>query len=426
MEASKRTPFLIMSDAPTSGTGLGRVTRDLASRMNRHLSDVFEVATLGYGGPQHRSLGFPQYNMEMRDWIVYNLPDVWEDFAGDRKGVLLTVWDASRLLWLARPENCSDASLRKFLKDSSFALHGYFPMDATGPNDKLTAILGHTIDAYDRVLAYSKWAADILERTLKQPVEHIPHGIDTSVFYPRHFRSARNGFGERLGARTQKGKWMTIPYDATLIGIVATNQTRKDYGVALQAIAEYKRDKQVILWIHTDELERHWSIPALIYDYGFEHDECVVTCNLGYTDEQMAWAYSACDFTLGIGNGEGFGYPIFESLACGTPCIHGNYGGAAEHMQPDMLVEPVAERIEGCYNTVRKVYNPSDWYAKLKFLARKDGKSLLPAHLDWNNLWPVWESWLRKGATDADNSISSAVLRKDAAVAGRGNSLERG
>ena len=55
-----------------------------------------------------------------------------------------------------------------------------------------------------------------------------------------------------------------------------------------------------------------------------------------YTDEQMARMYSACNVTLGIGNGEGYGYPIFESLACGVPCIHGTYSGRIRtHSQRD-------------------------------------------------------------------------------------------
>jgi len=56
----------------------------------------------------------------------------------------------------------------------------------------------------------------------------------------------------------------------TMVGIVATNQARKDFGLGIQAVSELARERKVILWIHTDELERHWSIPALVHDYGFD------------------------------------------------------------------------------------------------------------------------------------------------------------
>lgn len=392
-------PLLILSDAPTSGTGLGRISADLATRIHENLADVFDVGTLGYGGPMKRSLGFPQYNCDMRDWVVYNLPDVWRDFAGKKEGIVFTIWDASRMLWFARPENTEYQDLRKFLMDLPFKKWGYFPMDATGPNDKLTAILSHTIQAYDRVLGYSNWAYDILKRSLDPrdlDLDWRPHGIDTSVFYPRHYRAARNGFGERIKAKTQKGKPLVIPTDTFLIGIVATNQMRKDFGLGFQVAAEIKKYHKVIVWVHTDILERHWSLPSLVYDYGFQHDECVVTMD-NFSDEQMAWCYSAADVTLGIGGGEGFGFPIFESLACGTPCIHGNYGGAPEHMPDWMIVDPYCLRMEGVYSSIRPVYRVEDWVNKIMALPKRGDTSLMPSHLDWQHLWPKWSEWLTKG-----------------------------
>jgi glycosyltransferase involved in cell wall biosynthesis len=400
-------PILLISDSPTSGTGLGRITCDLATRIHKHLPE-FRVGTMGYGGPISRKLGFPQYPMDMKDWVLFNLPEVWEDFAGEERGILMTIWDASRLLWFSRPENCTDPRLRKFLTDGNFERWGYFPMDATGPDDRLTAILGHIMNGYDRVLGYSKWAYDILKNTLEPKeldLDWRPHGLDTSVFYPRHHRAARNGFGERIRARTSKGKWMVIPSDTLFIGIVATNQMRKDYGLGIQIAAQLAEERKVILWIHTDVLERHWSIPALIKDFNFHHDNCVVTM-VQFTDDQMAWNYSACDVTLGIGLGEGFGYPIFESLACGTPCIHGNYGGAPEHMKEEMVVEPYFSRLEGCYNCIRPVYDPNEWVRQIKMLPKRSGESLLPSHLDWENLWPSWAEWFLKGLEKWPSTLS--------------------
>lgn len=396
------TPLLIISDAPTSGTGLGRITRDLAVRIAANLKDEFRVGTLGYGGTYSRALDFPQYVIEgMENWVLPILPEVWQDFAGEEKGILLTIWDASRLLWLSRPENCGDPRLRRWLQAQRPELWGYFPVDATGVNDKLTGIIKHTIEGYNRVLAYSNWAADILKNTLGDNdglhIEALPHGIDTSVFYPRNRTQARHGFGQRIGAKNLKGKKtgqpVSIADDALLIGIVATNQVRKDWGLGISTVAELAKERNVVLWIHTDVLERHWSIPALLYDFGLQENAIVTIVDL--SDEQMAWAYSACDVTLGIGLGEGFGYPIFESLACGTPCIHGNYGGAAEHMPPEMLVHAEAERIEGPYNCVRQVYFDYEW--KDKVIAVSKLRTELPAHLDWNALWPRWAEWLKAG-----------------------------
>jgi glycosyltransferase involved in cell wall biosynthesis len=337
--------------------------------------------------------------MDMKDWVIGNLPEVWFDFAGEEKGIILTIWDASRMLWFSRPETCDDPRLRKFLQSGHFSRWGYFPIDATGVDDKLTLVLKHIIEGYDRVLAYSDWAGKILERTLGKPVEAIPHGIDTSVFFPRNRVQARHLFGTRLGAKNIRGKKVGQPVsiadDALLIGIVGTNQIRKDWGLGISTVAELAGERKVTLWCHTDVLERHWSLPALLHDFGLM-EQSIVTLEQ-YPDEIMAWSYSACDVTLGIGLGEGYGYPIFESLACGTPCIHGDYGGAAEHLPPEFLVNADATRIEGPYNCVRRVYSPYEWRDKVKFLPASNIRTTLPAHLDWNNLWPRWEKWLREG-----------------------------
>jgi len=389
------TPLLIISDAPTSGTGLGRVTKDLATRIAEHLPEV-RVATLGYGGPYSSKLPFHQYQMEMSEWVIHNLPEVWSDLAGEQKGIVMTVWDSSRLLWFAHPENCADPILKKFLQESTFSKWGYFPMDATGPHGRLTAILKHTIEGYDRVLAYSKWAEDILRRTLwKKPLveglTNLPHGIDTSVFYPRDRVDARAKFGERIGMRNQTGKWLYIPDNFFVVGIVATNQTRKDFGLGIQVVAELAKSRPTLVWIHTDVLERHWSLPALLNDYGLKN-HAVTTVPL--TDEQMAWCYAACDLTLSVGLGEGFGFAAAESLACGVPTVAPNYGGG-ELIPKQMLVEPVRMRLEGPYNSFRPVMCATDFAAKAIEVTGKQFD--FPTYIDWNVLWPRWERWLRDG-----------------------------
>ena len=399
------TPLLILSDAPTAGSGLGRITRDLATRIHANLSDVFRVGTLGCFGPYSRSLPFAQYGIEMDDWIVGNLPEVWKDFADDGPGIILTIWDMSRLQWFARPEMCEIPRLQNFLDahrvNERIEKWGYFPLDATGPNSKLTASLKWIMEGYNRVLAYSSWAQAIFKRTCPTlDIDWLPHGVDTSVFYPRPRFQARHSFGNRLKTRwfkgPKKGGIMNIPDDAFVVGIVATNQERKDWGLGIRTVVELKKDRRVFLWCKTDRMEHKWSLPSLINDFNLR-DDTVVTL-LDYSDEDMAWAYSACDVTLGIGTGEGFGFPIFESLACGTPCIHGNDGGAPEHMPKWMLVEPKARRMEGPYNAYRNIYDPYGWAEAVNHIEVRPGlKVELPAYLDWNNLWPRWAEWLKAG-----------------------------
>ena len=51
---------------------------------------------------------------------------------------------------------------------------------------------------------------------------------------------------------------------------------------------------------------------------------------LGYTDAMMAQIYSALDVKMLVSMGEGFGIPILEAQACGTPVVVGDWTSMSE------------------------------------------------------------------------------------------------
>lgn len=388
---------MILSDAPTAGTGLGRASGDIAIRIAEKMPDVFRICTFGYGGVVSRHLPYHQYIMEgNKDWVSPTLPDVWRDWAGEEKGILLTIFDLSRLGWLLRPElQCENAILREFLLKKPFRTWTYLPIDADGPQGKLTYPLKENLKGADRVLAYGKWATDIVDRTRgtsEGTCEYLPHGINSDVFYERDRRYCRSFFPSITQSFTITGSSVKpIGNQEIVCGIVATNQTRKDFPLAIEAFSKLPRTEKR-LWIKTDTLERHWSIPALLLDYGIEHNTVITLADL--TDEQMAQAYSACDLTLAPG-AEGWGFPIAESLACKTPVVTGDYAGGGELVPPEMRVSPAAFRYEGVWSCKRPVYNPHDWVEKAEEWIGK--RANLDEQYVWNNLWPRWENWLREG-----------------------------
>jgi glycosyltransferase involved in cell wall biosynthesis len=395
-------PILILSDAPTAGTGLARITKELALHIASELPDKFRVATMGYGGISSLALPFHQYGIEgMKDWVCPTLPAIWEDFAGTEKGILLTIWDPGRLLWLGQAEKCGLLQeyppVREWLTHRPFELWGYFPIDASGPNDQLTFPLWQAILGYDRVLAYGQWGQDVIARSLQEhdsgkDIDHCSHAINTDIFFESNRTLSRQFFFRATGATTMTGKSETIRKDEVLVGIVATNQARKDWGLAIETAAILATQKKLRLWIHTDGLERHWSIPALLIDYGLV-EKTVISLNV-LSDEKMAEAYSACDITLGIGP-EGWGFPLAESLACGTPVIHGDYGGGAEIVPAEMKVKPIGFRMDGLYAQVRPIYSAQDWAARaIEWIGKR---ATLDPQYDWKNAWPRWEKWLTKG-----------------------------
>lgn len=149
----------------------------------------------------------------------------------------------------------------------------------------------------------------------------VPHGVNTMVFRPWP--------GDRRDVRELTG----IPRDAFVVGMVAANQgnnpPRKAFPQAFQAFAEFhKRHPDALLHLHTDIHGRNMGLNLLdlASAVGLPHgaigssDDLMV--RLGFVGSQdMAAIYSGYDVLLNASYGEGFGIPILEAQACGTPVI---------------------------------------------------------------------------------------------------------
>jgi glycosyltransferase involved in cell wall biosynthesis len=413
-EKNKRRRILTISDAISAQTGLGRIHRDLVTRMLEHLGDVFEVATMGYGGVGTTKIKVPQLPMEgMIEWVLPTLPAVCDDFFGKERGIVMFIWDAHRTSWFSQPVQLGGENLAKFpglkewLVQANIEKWIYAPIDSSGPNDRLSFPLALTLGGFDRILAYGEFGEGVIRRSIgdeeadKRHLTHLPHGLCSDDFYQQDRALSRKLILQYTGAQTMlhmlgvDKTTAPIAEDEILIGCVCTNQARKDLQLAAETVAILSRNRRIRFWLHTDQLERAWSIPSLLVDYGILHNTIISMSNI--PDLRMATAYSACDLTIAPGLGEGMGYTIFESLFCGTPCIHTNYGGAPQWMgNPDFLVEPVAYRYEGSYASKRPVCSAQDWADKANALLGK--RINFSTDLDWDNLWPKWEHYLRDAA----------------------------
>lgn len=388
----KPIPILFVGDAPDARSGLARILRDLACQLTAN--PKFRVGTLGLWGHGSRKLPFPQYIIQHNPdgegrWGELTLPEVWHDFASREAGIIMTIWDATRLHWFSRPNYLPDGKLKSFLQSGVFSRWGYFPVDATGPSNKLTAQVRNTVSGYDRKLAYTKWAQPLLGAD-----DWMPHGINMDVFTPR----------PKMDSRVSVNPYWTE--DDYIIGHCATNQLRKDWGLVAATCAELKKYiPRLRLWWHVDTQVRHWSIPALLNDYGLTQ---ITTLTSEMNDTGLSRCYSACDLMLAP-SPEGFGYPVFESLACGTPVLVGDCAGAADIIRQckldSLLVAPTAYRLETQHNCIRPVFDPQDWVDAAMFLYSNihpeedltgDYREKVE-HLSWRNLWPRWNRWFEDG-----------------------------
>lgn len=380
------TPLLIISDSPAGSTGLGRIARELATRIQIHLGDKIKVGTLGFGGKHSSRLNWPQYpvlhygeNQELID-----LPEVLRDFANGEKCILLFITNPGWVEWAAYPEKIADGDLKACLTSGKFERWIYAPIDAEGPNG-LPEEIRHILDGFDRRLFYTDWAAKLYG----DDAESLPHGIDGDVFYPRDRKIARASFIQRIA----RLKYDPLKEDVMLIGMVATNTARKDIPLAFETVAELvKRGVNAALWAHTSEFFREYDFNNLTRSFGLNGR--VIPTKHYLSSDALAWAYSACDIVLAPGS-EGFGYVLAESLSCGVHCLHGQYAGGSEIVLPVNLMPVHAWRYEGIYCHKRPVFLASEWADRVMEL--KDSPPIPQTKFHWSNVWPMWSEYLVKG-----------------------------
>jgi glycosyltransferase involved in cell wall biosynthesis len=381
-----RTPLMIVGDGPQEPTGLGRIARDLAGLI--HASDL-PVELVQVGGsipPIWKEWEHYPLDRSYGDWGASYIEALWQSRFGRTPGILWLIWDPGRL-----------AAYREI--QIPVQKWAYTAVDSTNINRTLGGPARVALESFDRIIAYGRWGAGVIE-TLRHPVPYLPHGMTTEIYWPGA------EWGGVSFVRSQLGPYFQ-PNVQKLVGCVATNQPRKDLGLFCHTLAELRDGGiPVFGWLHTDTLVKDWAIPQLIDDFGLQR-HLVVTMG-EFTDDQLAAFYRACSVTIAPGLGEGFGYPIVESLAAGTPVVHGDFGGGAELIPKREWRFPVRElRLDSVYALKRPVYRASDVVNAIlrifewQHLVGEDTTRAYchgaVAHLDWLALWPRWRSWIRQG-----------------------------
>jgi len=382
-------PIMLVSDSPGQPTGLARLCRDLATLLCT--MPQFRVAVLGrtpFTGINKRSYPWMSYPFpEQGQWGEEYILPAWKDFAGEDAGIIMSLWDLSRMLWFGQPHRLRE-DLATFLGPGrNFLKWAYVPVDSTGPDEHGLPIgMVEAAKGYDRMLAASEWGANVVRR--HRPCDWVPHGLDTAKF--------------NIGPRRGTLDW---PLESIIVGCNMANQARKDWPVAFECARILKADfgNRFKMWAHTDTMTGYWNLYALATDYGVG-DAVEVTLDL--TDEQLAQRYSACDVTILPTGGEGFGYPIAESMACGTACVTTDYAAGQELVDEDCRVPAVAFRVDTQHDVRRAVL--SGWgfagRAKAQIERKRDdweyrGQQLRQRveHLSWPKIGLVWRKWFLEG-----------------------------
>ncbi len=183
-------------------------------------------------------------------------------------------------------------------------------------------------------VAMSRFGEQMLKDAGLNPL-YAPHGINTTVYQPQPRQTARDLLG--------------IHEDVFLVGMVAANKgfpSRKGFTQAFLGFKEFHRaHPNARLYLHTDltGMCQGVNLPTLANAVGLPA-EAVVYCDQyryvmgAHAPEYLAMAYSAMDVLLNPAYGEGFGIPIVEAQACGTPVIVTDHTAMTELCGPGWLL----------------------------------------------------------------------------------------
>ena len=293
------------SVAPWVGTGYGQQTATFTPRIQALGHDVAISAYYGLSGSQLRWNGLPCYPAYEVSWgndvIITHALDHF-DVEGKTfreaaaSGLILTLTDVWVLTAPLLPE---------------MAVAAWAPVDHL-------ELPGITRRWFQRSGAQPIAMSRFGERTMREagmsPL-YVPHGIDTRTFRP----------GNKAEARERTG----LPEDAFVIAIVSANVgkdgNRKAFAEQITAFAELRRrHKDALLVLHTDvanqagnDLRRLLDrLPPKSYIYTDQY-----AYRRGIPPEVVADIYRSADILSNCTWGEGFGVPVVEAQACGTPVV---------------------------------------------------------------------------------------------------------
>lgn len=175
-------------------------------------------------------------------------------------------------------------------------------------------------------IACSQWGQSMLKGVGLDPL-YAPCSVDTKIFRPVPDAKQVCGLGDDRFVVMMNGMNKGWAWD------------RKSFGEAFDAFGRFaKQHDDVLFYVHseaTGQVAQGIDLIARAMRAGIgEHQLKFVdqySYNAGFIPpEQLAATYSAADVLLAPSRGEGFGIPVIEAQACGTPVIVTDFAAQPE------------------------------------------------------------------------------------------------
>lgn len=371
------TKLLWHSNAPWAPTGYGQQTALFGPLLNEHY-DVWLSANYGLEGAPIHWKGIPTLPgiapSQGNETIPFHVGTLFDH---PREGLVVTLYDV--VVW----------DPRLF---SQWNTACWTPVDHNPPPP---ALINFFRNSGAIPIAMSRFG----QREMAEfDALYVPHAVDVDVYKP---------------TESEIRKVMGFPEDGFVVGMVAANKGRPSRKCFQQAFEAFRvlrqRHDDAFLYVHS----------VLGAEYGNGEDLGALLASLDIPEEavrfpqpysmmfapvqpaRMAERYSAFDVLLNPSMGEGFGVPILEAQACGTPVIVTDFtampevgkigwqvggrpfwsGQASWQAIPD--VEQIVDSLEQCYalskNERKKMAQNARTHAMNYALPKVFEEHMLPA-----------------------------------------------
>lgn len=186
-------------------------------------------------------------------------------------------------------------------------------------------------------LTYSKWGYEMLKNAGVDNY-YIPHGIETSIY-------------KILGnEQVEQFKTQYLKHNGHLTIMVAANKgypDRKAFQQQIRAWANFAKDKSdAKLYLHTEPTPMYQGLNLIKLCQSLGIAEKVMFPDryeyfTGYPPEYLSFIYNSANVLMAASMSEGFGIPIIEAQACGTPVITVNFSAMPELIKYGVITEPL-------------------------------------------------------------------------------------
>ena len=328
---SRRTPDAVRglwySNAPWAGTGYGQQTQQAVQRLIKEGHEIAIHAIYGLEGSTSTWNGIKIYPRGMSPYSDDVVVAHWMEWtqATNLPKLLFTLFD----VWVLKAPN-----LEKVPNIASWV-----PVDHQPCPPEVAAWCQRP---NVMPIAMSKFGARMLEQLGINSL-YVPHGIE-SVFKPTP--SVKDNGGRAITGREIMG----FGEDQFVVMMTAANKgvypPRKAFAENFMAFSMFaQKHPDAVLYMHSEEMGSAGGINLkdLAEMCGIAPERIkyadAYLYRLGLPQNAMAALYSAADVLLAASMGEGFGIPVVEAQACGTPVIVSNFTAQPELVGDGWIVE---------------------------------------------------------------------------------------